>query len=79
MGDAVDAAKTLDAAVNMDPNFVEIHVLYAQVLTEAGRLQEALAQYKTLQSADASNTTYAAAIKSLEASISAGAGKTTTP
>jgi hypothetical protein len=79
LGDAAGAAKTLAAAVNMDPNFVEIHVLYAQVLTESGRLQEALAQYKTLQSADASNATYADAIKSLEASISAGAGKTTTP
>jgi len=79
VGDAAAAAKTLDAAVNMDPNFVEIHVLYAQVLTEAGRLQDALAVYKTLASADASNTTYTDAINSLEASISAGAGTTTKP
>ena len=77
VGDAAAAAKTLDAAVNMDPNFVEIHVLYAQVLTEAGRLQDALAVYKTLESGE--TTTYASAIQSLEASISAGAGTTTTP
>ncbi len=79
MGDVAGAAKTLEAAVNMDPNFVEIHVLYAQVLSQTGRLQDALALYKTLLSSDASNTSYADAIKSLEASISAGAGKTTTP
>jgi O-antigen ligase/tetratricopeptide (TPR) repeat protein len=79
MGDAVGAAKTLDEAVNMDPNYLEIHVLYAQVLVEAGRLREALGQYKALQAQDTSNTTYAGAIKSIEASLPAGAGTTTTP
>jgi thioredoxin-like negative regulator of GroEL len=79
MGDAVGAAKTLDAAAPMDPNYTEIHVLYAQVLVEAGRLKDALGQYKALQARDASNTTYADAIKSIEASLSAGAGTTTTP
>jgi O-antigen ligase len=76
MGDAVDAAKTLDAAVDMDPNYIEIHLFYAQVLVQAGRPRDALAQYKALQARDASNTTYATAIKSLEASLSPGAETT---
>jgi len=79
MGDAAAAAKTLDAAVDMDPSYVEIRSLYAQVLVDAGRLADALKQYKILQSKDASNTTYAGAIKSLEASIAAGDGTTATP
>jgi len=79
MGDAAAAAKTLDAAVDMDPNYTEIHVLYAQVLVEAGRLKDALGQYKALQARDTSNTTYAGAIKSLEASLSPGGGTTATP
>ena len=79
MGDTAGAAVTLAAAVDMDPNYVEIRGLYAQVLTEAGRLQDALAQYKILQAKDPSNTTYPAAIKSLEASISPGASATPTP
>jgi O-antigen ligase len=76
MGDAAGAAKTLDAAAPMDPSYVEIQVLYAQILVEAGRLSDALGQYKALQSKDTSNTTYADAIKSIEASLSAG-GETT--
>ncbi|HEY5548651.1 MAG TPA: O-antigen ligase family protein [Coriobacteriia bacterium] len=76
-GDTVAAAKTLDAAVDMDPNYAEIHALYAQVLAQAGRTQDAIAQYKALLAIDASNATYAAALKSLEGT--AGAGATTTP
>jgi tetratricopeptide (TPR) repeat protein len=79
MGDAAGAAKTLDAAAPMDPNYVEIHVLYAQILVEAGRLSDALGQYKALQSKDTSNTTYADAIKSIEASLSSGGETTKAP
>jgi O-antigen ligase len=78
-GDVAGAATTLDAAVNMDPNYLEIHILYAQVLAEAGRLQDALVQYKALEARDPGNTKYTAAIASLEASIAAGAGTTPTP
>ncbi len=78
-GDVVAAAKTLDSAVTMDPNYLEIHVLYAQLLVDAGRLNDALGQYKALQARDTSNTTYADAIKSIEASLSAGAEATTSP
>lgn len=74
-GDKVGAAKTLDAAVEMDPNYVEIRSLYAQVLTDAGRIRDAIAQYKILISFDASNTAYADALKALESS--AGAKSTT--
>jgi tetratricopeptide (TPR) repeat protein len=76
MGDKAGAATTLDAAVPMDPNYNEIHGLYAQVLADAGRIKDAIAQYKFLLARDASNTTYAAALKSLEASSGAA---TTTP
>jgi len=79
MGDAAGAAKTLDGAVDMDPGYTEIRSLYAQVLTDAGRLADALAQYKILQTKDPANTTYADAIKSLEASLSPGASPTPTP
>jgi len=76
MDDHAGAAKTLDAAVDMDPNYVEIRGLYAEVLTNAGRFRDALAQYKILLSMDASNTTYADAVKSLEATLAAEATKT---
>jgi len=79
MGDAAGAAVTLSGAVDMDPNYFEIRGLYAQVLREAGRLTDSLAQYKILAAKDPSNTTYPAAIKSLEASISPGASATPTP
>lgn len=73
--DKAAAAKTLDAAVDMDPNYVEIRALYAQVLADAGRVQDAIAQYKILVARDASNTAYTDALKALESS--AGAGSTT--
>jgi len=79
MGDTAGAAVTLSGAVDMDPNYVEIRGLYAQVLRESGRPKDSLAQYKILAAKDPSNTTYPAAIKSLEASISPGASATPTP
>lgn len=79
LGDQAGAAKTLDAAVDMDPNYMEIHALYAQVLAQSGRMQDALVQYKALASREPSNTTYTDAVRSLEASIAAGAGATVTP
>jgi hypothetical protein len=42
-------------------------------------LNYALGQYNALQARDTSNTTYADAIKSIEASLSAGAEATTSP
>ena len=78
-GDVNGAVATLKDAVDMDPNYLEIHVLYAQVLVEAGFKQEALVRYKELLAKDPSNTTYSSAIQSLEGSVTPGGSQPTAP
>jgi len=65
--------------LDMDPNFTDIHMFYAQTLQRAGRLQDAAAAYRYLVDLNPGNTTYSDALKAVEASLSAapsGAGTT---
>jgi O-antigen ligase/tetratricopeptide (TPR) repeat protein len=78
-GDITGALATISAAVGMDPNYVDIHVFYAQLLTSVGRYSEAAAVYKTLLVADPTNTTYSGALKAVEASMTSSATGTTAP
>jgi len=78
-GDEAGALATAEAAVNMDPNYVDIHLFYAQTLTQAGRLKDAAAQYRHLLTLDPANTGYSDALKAVEASLTASGQSTATP
>lgn len=78
-GDRKAAIETLDAAVDMDPAFLDIRSFYAQILLDDGRLKDSLAQYRILSGANPGNTTYTDAIKSIEASLTAAGESTSTP
>ena len=79
MNDLTGALATLKAAVNMDPNYADIHLFYAQLLQNTGNLAEAKVIYQGLLTTDPTNATYSTAIKAIEASLTAGASGTTTP
>jgi tetratricopeptide (TPR) repeat protein len=72
------ALATVQAAVNMDPNYGDIHLFYAQTLQRLGRLQEAVAQYKYLVTLDPANTGYSDALKAVETSLGASASSVPT-
>jgi putative inorganic carbon (HCO3(-)) transporter len=78
-GDDPGALATVEAAVNWDPNYSDIHVFYAQLLQRAGRMSDAAAVWKTLLATDPTNANYSASLKAVEASITPGASGTTTP
>jgi tetratricopeptide (TPR) repeat protein len=78
-GDRAGALATAEAAVNMDPRYVDIHLFYAQTLTEAGRLKDAADQYRQLVELDPANTAYSDALKAVEASLTASGQTTATP
>lgn len=78
-GDQAGALATVEASVNMDPNYADIHLFYAQALTRAGRYKDAVAQYQHLLTLEPSNTTYSSGLKAVEASLTASGAGTTTP
>jgi putative inorganic carbon (hco3(-)) transporter len=78
-GDEAGAAATAGAAVNMDPNYADIHLFYAQTLTRLGRLKEAVVVYRQLTALDPTNTSYSDALKAVEASLTASGQSTSTP
>jgi O-antigen ligase len=85
-GDNAGALATIEAQVGpgiavyqMDPRYADIHLFYAQTLQRAGRLQDAVAQYKYLVGLDPTNTGYADGLKAVEASLGAGAASIPTP
>jgi hypothetical protein len=82
-GNDAGAIDTLEAVVakdkdgkpirvlDMDPNFTDIHMFYAQTLQRLGKLQEAADAYRYLVERNPGNTTFTDALKAVEASISA--------
>ena len=78
-GDRAGALATAEAAVNMDPNYADIHLFYAQALTQANRLKDAAVQYRILMKLDPANTAYTDALKAVEASITASGASTAAP
>jgi O-antigen ligase/uncharacterized protein YukE len=77
-GNDAAALATAKAAVDMDPNYADIHLFYAQTLTRLGNLTEAVAQYKKLVTLDPTNTTYASGLKAAETSVGASAASIAT-
>jgi putative inorganic carbon (HCO3(-)) transporter len=68
-GNDAAALATVQAAVDMDPNYADIHLFYAQTLTRLGRLNDAVAVYKKLVSLDPTNTGYQSGLKAVETSV----------
>lgn len=83
VGDDTGAVATLEQVVakdkdgndirvlDMDPNFTDIHMFYAQTLQRLGRLEEAADAYRYLVERNPGNTTYSSALEAVEASLSA--------
>ncbi len=78
-GDSAGAITTIEATLNMDPNYTDVHLFYAQLLTRAGRFADAAAQYTYLLKLEPGNTAWSDALKAVEASMSASPSGTTTP
>jgi putative inorganic carbon (HCO3(-)) transporter len=79
MGDEAGAMETIRYASTMDPRYTDPFLFYAQMLSRAGRLSEAAAQYKILLALQPDNTGWSDALKAIEASITPGATGPTTP
>jgi O-antigen ligase len=77
-GNDTAALATVQAAVNMDPAYADIHLFYAQTLTRLGDLKQAVAQYKKLVTLDPTNTTYTDGLKAVEASVGVSAASIAT-